>query len=642
MPPKRWSKTPASAIALLVWAALLCQCARADDAARRLYLDGLVRPDAYAAAKNAFIIQNLRRGERRTLLDVAGCGSVRHLWTTWARSFDANALAVPRMVVMRVYVDGEARPSIEGTIEEVVGAAERTGDRYVPQPVFVYEGAYNLYLPIFFRRSTRIEIEALEDLDEFYAQVDYRTMAVPESGARLVGERDAGGLHLRYVGPTAPAFDRAARRRRVAWQTEALVVEPGRVAEVAVRGPATIRALSLAGDALDDADLSIWWDRDAEPAVSAPVRYLFADFRTLAIDSEPTLRTCYFPMPFRERARIRVRNRADAPHTVILRYALDRATPLPADVEYFHARFHEQEATLAYRDCTVLATSGEGHFVGAALFDTGHNHGGGDTALVDAATTEPRVLHGIAGEDYFSFAWHKTGAMHAFAGAPAHERRYRFHLENPYPFHRALRFTFGVFAGQHPKSVAFWYQRPAARRATPWRAVDAPWKVFGPVGDRSALSGEVDERGVETTVPVAKPERFEVRWEDATMEGGFLDLTHHFRHYAMTSQGTGFVAGASWTRAVAYVYSPVAQTVAAILGHDDAVAVDVDGARAVDLPASSGFRPSRISLRLHAGWNTLGLAIENRENTTWRWYGCSLALRADTPTARAVRFGPAR
>lgn len=38
------------------------------------------------------------------------------------------------------------------------------------------------------------------------------------------------------------------------------------------------------------------------------------------------------------------------------------------------------------------------------LFDSGHNHGGGDARLVDAGSVEPKVLHGICGEDYFGFA----------------------------------------------------------------------------------------------------------------------------------------------------------------------------------------------------------------------------------------------
>ena len=60
------------------------------------------------------------------------------------------------------------------------------------------------------------------------------------------------------------------------------------------------------------------------------------------------------------------------------------------------------QKTLGYQQYSVLQIHGNGLFVGVNLFDSGHNHGGGDAALIDAATTHPRVLHGICGEDYFA------------------------------------------------------------------------------------------------------------------------------------------------------------------------------------------------------------------------------------------------
>ena len=119
-----------------------------------------------------------------------------------------------------------------------------------------------------------------------------------------------------------------------------------------------------------------------------------------------------------------------------------------------------REKTVGYSQYPVLQIRGKGLFVGMNLFDSGHNHGGGDAALIDAGTAHPHVLHGICGEDYFGFAWHHTGTMTPLTGAPVHERRYRLHLENPYPFSESFQFLFGIFAGLQPKSVAFWYQFP--------------------------------------------------------------------------------------------------------------------------------------------------------------------------------------
>src|SRR5438093_7290735 len=98
-------------------------------AQRKFYLDPLIYPHRYATAKNSFIFQNLKRGERKTLADVKGSGSLRHFWTTWARSFELNAIAEDGKVLLHIFVDGEKSPAVAGTIDEVFRAAEATRDR---------------------------------------------------------------------------------------------------------------------------------------------------------------------------------------------------------------------------------------------------------------------------------------------------------------------------------------------------------------------------------------------------------------------------------------------------------------------------------------------------------------------------------
>lgn len=609
-------------------------------AERSLYLDDLMYRQEYAPAKNSFIIQRLRRGERRTLLDIRGSGSIRHIWSTWARSFEPDSGTEPGKVLLQIFLDGEKSPSISGTIDEIFEAAERTGQRFVPQPAFNYEGAYNLYLPIFFQSGLRVEIESLDDLEEFYTQIDYRTTPRAEAHARLVSERTGASLTLKYVGLDAPHFGtRQAAAQELHVQSRQVELKTGAEArELEIQGPAIIRQLTFEGSRLDELQLSIFWDDERTPSVSAPLKYFFDGFKTLALDSQPGRLTCYFPMPFRQRARIRLQSVGAHAQPIIVHYALDRDLKSPESIYYFHALFHEEQQTTGYRDVVLLGARGEGNFVGINLFDSGHNHGGGDTALIDAETRAPRVLHGVAGEDYFSFAWHKTGRMHLMAGAPVHERRYRFHLENPYPFRTSLRFTFGIFAGLQPKSVAFWYQKPGLPEAAGWLAPDVPWKVLGPFDEKAVMPEKIDERVFETEVAIAKKERLSVRWVDAEMRSGFLDLTHHYRHYLMTTKGTGFVAGACQMRAITHVYSPTAQEIEALIGHDDAVEISVNHQQRRKLPAHVGFQPSLVRLKLDRGWNEWSVLVDNRENTDWRWLGFSLALKGYNAHLRRLKF----
>jgi hypothetical protein len=603
--------------------------------ARAFYLDRLESPHDYVPGKTSFVFQGLKRGERRALLDLEGAGSVRHLWLTWCRSFEEPTCAAPGQVRLLAYVDGETAPSIDGTVDALLEAAAGTGSRYVPQPAFVADGTFNLYLPVFFGRKVRLEVEALDDLAELYAQADYRLTPGPESRARLVSEKASEGVRLRYLGDGAPRVEPVTTPPVLDVRSERVELLSGSPpVEICIPGPGTIRRLSFRGEVLD-LSLAIEWDGEQSPSVTVPLRYLFDRFSTLALESLGDLHTVYFPMPFRREARIRLANTGPAARAVEVTLAVDRRHPVERDPMRFHAAFAEEASTRGYADFLVLATRGEGHFVGVSLFDSGHNHGGGDTALVDADSERPLVLHGVCGEDYFSFAWHKTGTMHDLAGAPVHGARYRFHLENPYPFRRSLLFTFGVFAGQHPKSIAFWYQRPAGGAAR-WQVPSVPFKVLGPAGPEDLLPAVVDDRSYPVEVNLAKPERFTVRWEGVTSRDGFLDLTHHFRHYVMTEKGTGFVTGAARARAETCLFASAAGKRDVLVGHDDAVQAEVNGSPPARLGAGPGFRASRLALPLRQGWNRLSLVLDNAENVDWRWFGVSLALR-DGP-AGDLRF----
>jgi hypothetical protein len=404
-----------------------------------------------------------------------------------------------------------------------------------------------------------------------------------------------------------------------------------------IEDPGILRKLTFRGDPPSDLQLEIYWDNDPNPSVQAPLKYLFADFVNGAMESKSGEMTCYFPMPFRRKARVVLRSASNTPFHIAVDYTVERRA-VSKEAPYFHALYHDNEKTLGYSQYPVLQIRGRGLFVGMNLFDSGHNHGGGDAALIDAGTAHPHVLHGICGEDYFGFAWHHVGTMTPLTGAPIHERRYRLHLENPYPFTESFQFLFGTFAGLHPKSVAFWYEFRSNSRREQWTGIDAPWKVLGPLGLETSLPGNVDDQKFETTVAINKPTQFTARWQDVPMLSGFLDLTYQFRHYALIESGSGFIAGTSKTRLTTYIYSDSDKSVNAILGHDDEVLVQANGSIVSNLPQVSGFAPSSLHVPLHAGWNTLDLVLSNDENTNWRWSGLSLALENGQNQAQGLKF----
>lgn len=174
-----------------------------------------------------------------------------------------------------------------------------------------------------------------------------------------------------------------------------------------------------------------------------------------------------------------------------------------------------------------------------------------------------------------------------------------------------------------------------------WTAPNARWKVFGPVDETVPIPEKIDGRTYDAEVTLAKQEQFKASWQEAEMVSGFLDLTHHYRHFLTTTKGTGFVAGNCQAKAVTYVYTPEPWAVEAVIGHDDRVQVSVNDERGITLPEQTGFHPARVRLKLRRGWNKLSVLIHNRENITWRWAGISLALVGDHANLRSIKFSAA-
>jgi hypothetical protein len=165
------------------------------EVSRNYYINDLIQPHRYAPGKNSFLFQTLHKGQRKTVLDIAGSGSVRHLWTTWSVP-GSDAVPAGR-VLLRVFVDKQLAPSIVGTLDEICRAAQATDTRFVPFPAFIYKDAYNFYLPIYFTHGIRIEIEALDEINEFYTQIDYRLDPNEKHSTRLVSLQSDDGLILK-------------------------------------------------------------------------------------------------------------------------------------------------------------------------------------------------------------------------------------------------------------------------------------------------------------------------------------------------------------------------------------------------------------------------------------------------------------
>lgn len=226
----------------------------------------------------------------------------------------------------------------------------------------------------------------------------------------------------------------------------------------------TIDAVS--GDHLRELVLRIYWDGAERPAVACPLgdfyglgfgRYVEYKSAPVAIGGIKAL-NCYWPMPFAHSARLTMTNEGKQPVRACY-YNIDyRLDDKPAaDLRYFHVQYRQAHPAPKGEDYLILDTRGAGHYVGTFLSVMANSNGwwgeGNDKFYVDGATRP--TIEGTGSEDYFCGAWDFQHAFwNPFNGVPLYdnlqkggEQRgilntcYRWHIQDPVPFTKALRFT---------------------------------------------------------------------------------------------------------------------------------------------------------------------------------------------------------
>jgi hypothetical protein len=251
--------------------------------------------------------------------------------------------------------------------------------------------------------------------------------------------------------------------------------------------------------------LRMYWDDEASPSVEAPIGdffglglgdYFLFESTPLSVASDKAL-NCFFPMPFRRRARITVSNdgkeEVDAFYFNIDYQALIK--DLPANTVYFHAQYRQATPAKGWtnqwesndaaavnakknldgqNNYVWLEATGQGHFVGVTMSVLQNQDGwwgeGDDMFFIDGEKRPS--INGTGSEDYFLGAWNFGDHPFSYAlfGAPVKGSEsaggrssvYRFHLDSPIPFTKALRATIEHGHANHRSdnffSVAYWYQ----------------------------------------------------------------------------------------------------------------------------------------------------------------------------------------
>ncbi|WP_460523824.1 glycoside hydrolase family 172 protein [Flindersiella endophytica] len=107
-------------------------------------------------------------GETATLADIAGNGTITHIWLT---THTSNW----RRLLLRFYWEGDERPAIEVPVGDFFGQGWGKFAQLTSQPIAVNpNGGFNSYWPMPFARNAKITLESLADERVIvYYQVDY-------------------------------------------------------------------------------------------------------------------------------------------------------------------------------------------------------------------------------------------------------------------------------------------------------------------------------------------------------------------------------------------------------------------------------------------------------------------------------------
>ncbi len=342
---------------------------------------------------------------------------------------------------------------------------------------------------------------------------DAKTRSI--SAENFTGEPGKGGMAVEGTG--APKAVELGQGWKI---SPSIRIEPGEVFTLAdIEGSGAIQHIWMTAGRLKGKDVwrdlifRIYWDDLEFPSVEVPMGDFFANgwneyahVNSLAVCANPARGfNCYWPMPFRRRARITMENRN--PEQLTLYYQIDYAlAPVEDDCAYFCASFRRSNPTVGAIHTIIDGIEGKGQYVGTYLAWQVNNcgwWGEGEIKFFLDDDGEFPTICGTGTEDYICGAYNfdvpgqgYTTFSTPYSGLPQVIRpdglyrsqtrfgMYRWHITDPIRFEKGLRVTIQDLGWRSElrylpqqsdiASVAYWYQT-------------LPQKPLAPLGDRNAL-----------------------------------------------------------------------------------------------------------------------------------------------------------
>jgi hypothetical protein len=314
------------------------------------------------------------------------------------------------------------------------------------------------------------------------------------SAENFRGEKGAGG-RATFETSLHPRSANNARDLGPGWKLSPCLEIPAgdSITIMDHQGPGVIRHIWVTLDAKWYRDLifRVFWDGHENPAIECPIGDFMCcswnkrqSIMALPINVNPSGgMNCYFAMPFKKHARIKVEN--DSPNDLPSFFYTINYTQEQVDDQalYFHAQWRRANP-VRYGDDYLMVDGirGQGQYVGTFMSWQQNNAGwwgeGEIKMFIDGDDEFPTIC-GTGTEDYFGGAWSFQGDFSApFLGfqtvtgenfqAGARMTMYRFHVHDPVYFQTDLRVTIQALGWRSEgrylplqddvASVVYWYQ----------------------------------------------------------------------------------------------------------------------------------------------------------------------------------------
>lgn len=435
------------------------------------------------------------------LADLKGPGVVTRFWMTGADNGKHR---------LRFYFDGEWRPSMELTLDDLTGGREP-----FVSPLAAYENyCWYSFIPIPYRKRLVIMAEEGGTREGGWPRLFYQInfTALPRTSR-------VEGFSLNIT----DAARRELQRVVQAWSRSSVFEIPGDADRVAVGilqikpgetrwldplpGPGIIQSLRIRPlfertesvvareRILRDVALQIRWDQTVQPSVWVPLGDFFGSiwqrtrYGSMLFGMTNDSFFVRFPMPFASQAEILLQNSGEEEVSIEVEARWQSLKTWDRQLGYFHATWSGTSPADLGQPHPILRVAGRGKYVGCVLGVLSEEPSwwileGDEKMYVDGG--EQPYWHGTGLEDYFNGGWYYQNPL----ARPLHGMvykvffrivQYRLHLTDPVVFNSAFNMTFERGPNHASRgwmeSVAYYYLdgpqpaafplKPAAKRQPP-------------------------------------------------------------------------------------------------------------------------------------------------------------------------------